>query len=127
LPAFDPAVIPESAAKKNSPVIGRNREANRGFSENITGHNRSLFSVTRRLFDARRAATRERACTIARDARRVRANAIRAACVARSSHRSVFRRAPLRFSSMRAFLRGKTPKMAMDFVARNRTNIKFRK
>jgi hypothetical protein len=79
-------MIPESGAEKKRPVIARNRKAIRGFSGIKTGDIRSLFSRARRLFDARRAVTRDDAHAIA--------------C---ASDRSRFPRVPPRVSSMRAF------------------------
>jgi hypothetical protein len=47
-------------AKKISPVIDENFQTNHGLSEIVTGDNRSLFSAMCRLFDRKRARTRER-------------------------------------------------------------------
>jgi hypothetical protein len=95
LPARGP-IIPR---EKNSSVIARILQANRGVLEIITGDNRS------------------------------RANAAPALRVARSRDRPVFRRASMqpRISSMRALHRGKTPNMATQIASRNRTNIRFGK
>src|ERR1700722_1626418 len=111
-------------AKKISPVIGRNLQANRGFPEIVTGDNRRP-SATLREYNARRALTREDADAIARCRTRLRANPTRAAAEDRRVFHPVS--VPTRLSSKRALLRGKTPNMATQTPARNCGKRRFEK
>ncbi len=65
-------------AKKISPVISRNLQANQRVGKIITGNNRRLFSAICRLFDRERASTRACARTDALARRRMRAESSRA-------------------------------------------------
>jgi hypothetical protein len=106
-------------AKKISPVIFRNLQPNQSLGKIVTGDNRSLLSSICRLFS--RAFAREGADAIVRRGKHAN-SADRAARLL-----SVIPCVPMPASSKRAFLRGKTPNMATQTHARNRTNVRFEK
>jgi hypothetical protein len=113
-------------AEKNSPVIAPNLQPNRGFLENITGNNRHLLSavcnVTRvqwKVFPAPSHA-KVRAQSSAAGGACAQILSTRPRTRARRPSSGVCRVLPSAISFAR-----ETRNMAMEFVARNRTNLQL--